>query len=83
MSENDTYTGDSERSFIGKCEVLFCPLPAEETAYSDAYSREIAVCRECYDERTGRSEVDENSKKYQFGQLAQRYLDTDTDRSDR
>lgn len=77
MSSNGT-----EQSFIGKCEVMFCFNPAEKTVYSTAYEREIVVCDECYLERTGRSEVDESSKRREFSELVERYVDTGTDRSE-
>lgn len=77
---SDHSSSGRDRSFIGKCEVLFCVLPAEETVYSPAYEREIAVCEECHAERTGEKEIDKSSKRYQLGEFARRSFDTDNDR---
>lgn len=70
------------RSFIGKCEVLFCIYPAENSAYSAEYEREIAVCDECYAERAGEKDLDKTSKWYQLGEIARDSFDTDSDRED-
>lgn len=66
-------------SYIGRCERLFCVLPAERTVHCPLYGRELAVCQECYDEKTGETEIDEDSKRYQYGRIFDRSI-TEVDR---
>lgn len=57
-------------NYIGKCEVLFCPLPASNTVYSEVYGRELVVCEQCHEDRTSTGSSLGGTKKEQFGELA-------------